>query len=220
MTLPRIAFDRNLIKELYSLDDPITYEMALPSYFHWNPLIRLIVAWRMQIALDMMGDLQGKTILDYGCGLGILFLQIEPGISRLLGTDLDILPAQQILAAHGREDVGLFPVERVQQSLPDHSLDVITSLEVLEHVGDLAAVVGLFQQKLVPGGRLVVTGPTENVIYGWLRKVAGFRGDYHQRNIYDIRGEITRGGFSVARQRTIPLPKPFDLFVIYEFVLE
>mgnify|MGYP001145681696 CR=1 FL=1 len=218
--IPKLNYDQEIISSLFSLDDPETYEMALASYLHWNPLVRFIVAWRMQIALRFLGRYKEKKILDYGCGLGILFLQLQAAEGQLFGTDINIEPASQVLAAHQRSDVQLFPVEDFDTTIADQSFDVIISLEVLEHVDDVKQIVLLMKDKLKRDGRLVISGPTENRFYSLLRKIAGFTGEYHHRDIYEIVDEIINCGFKQTGKRIIPLPKPFDVFAIYEFIPE
>lgn len=215
---PTLNIDKKVLTDLFSPDNLVVYEMALQSYLHKNPFVEWIVAWRMQIALRFLGSLEQKIILDYGCGLGILFLQMQDSLNRLYGTDIDIYPAEKVLAGHQRSDVILFPVQELDQKIDDDFLDVIISLEVLEHVDDLQATVLLLESKLNQNGKLIVSGPTENRFYGMLRKIAGFSGEYHKRDIYQIVDQICAIGFNISRKRTIPLPKPLDVFVIYEFV--
>ena len=97
--IPKINLNKEVLSELFSLDDPDTYEMALGSYMHWNPFVRFIVAWRMQIALRFLGNYEGKKILDYGCGMGVLFLQLTAKRAQLFGADINIQPASELLAA-------------------------------------------------------------------------------------------------------------------------
>ena len=214
--IPKLRFDERVISELFSLDDPETYEMALASYLHKNPLVRFIVAWRMQIALRFLGDYRDHRILDYGCGLGILFIQLDPGKAMLYGSDINITPASKTLKAHNRSDIELLLVENLEKNIENDTFDAIISLEVLEHVDDLRSTILLLKNKLKKEGKLIISGPTENKFYGILRKIAGFTGEYHHRDIYQIVAEIEDLGFRIKKKRVIPLPKPFDVFIVYE----
>jgi hypothetical protein len=67
---------------------------------------------------------------------------------------------------------------------------------------------------LKPGGQLVVSGPTENILYQIGRKLAGpeYSGDYHERGIGEIKRELAR----LARVRQIAtLYWPVPLFEIF-----
>ena len=105
----------------------------------------------------------------------------------------------------------------MEQEIEDHAFDAIISLEVLEHVDDLRQTILLIKSKLKENGQLIISGPTENRFYAILRKIAGFTGEYHHRDIYQIVDQIEDLGFGITKQRIIPLPKPFDVFAIYEF---
>ena len=218
--IPRLKFDEKILSDLFSIDDPDTYEMALASYLHKNPFVRIIVAWRMQIALRFLGNYDDKKILDYGCGLGILFLQFIPGKAMLYGTDINIAPASKTLKAHNRSDIDLLLVRTLENNIESNTFDTIISLEVLEHVDDLRATILLLKDKLKKDGKFIISGPTENRFYGLLRRIAGFTGEYHHRDIYQIVSEIESAGFRITKKRVIPLPKPFDVFIIYELIQE
>jgi SAM-dependent methyltransferase len=98
--------------------------------------------------------------------------------------------------------------------LPDHTLDVILALDVLEHVDDLAAVLRQMVRLLKQDGLLLVSGPTENWLYRLGRRIgqriAGpeFSGHYHRRNIDDIRCELDKH-FAVKIVRRLVYPLTF-----------
>jgi len=91
--------------------------------------------------------------------------------------------------------------------------DIITALDVLEHVPDLDETIVRLGNLLKPGGKLVVCGPTENAFYRLGRRLAGFSGAYHLRNIEDIRQSVHKQ-FSTVNLGTIypwlPLFKLFE----------
>lgn len=102
--------------------------------------------------------LDGKTALDVGCGAGLL---CEP-LARMGAsvTGLDAAPelieaAQDHAAGQGLEidyrAADLFDVEG--------QFDLVTSLEVIEHVGDPAAFVKALARRLAPGGIMILSTP-------------------------------------------------------------
>jgi 2-polyprenyl-6-hydroxyphenyl methylase/3-demethylubiquinone-9 3-methyltransferase len=103
--------------------------------------------------------LDGKRALDVGCGAGLL---TEP-LARLgaRATGLDAAPeniaAAQAHAAlqHLTIDYRATPVE----ALDDGGFDLVTSMEVIEHVADPAAFVGALAAKLAPDGLLILSTP-------------------------------------------------------------
>ena len=103
--------------------------------------------------------LTGKRALDVGCGAGLLS---EP-LARLGATVTALDAAQENIAiarAHA-EGQGLLidyratPVEQ----LDSDKFDLVTSMEVIEHVTDPAAFIQALSAKLAPGGLLILSTP-------------------------------------------------------------
>ena len=218
MFWPKLQFQRRVFEALAdTLPAEIRDEMAIPSYLHWNPLIRWIVAKRMRTVIAMLELKRDQALLDFGCGTGMLLLQLEPGFIHYSGADLELGPARTVLAAHGRNEARLFEKEAWNEEIDDHSLDGIVALEVLEHVDDVSGLAERFKAKLRPGGRLVVSGPTENAFYQLGRRLAGFSGEYHHRTIFDICPDLSAAGFVEDARRRLPFGGPLTAFVVLRF---
>ena len=214
----RIIYDPSVLRLLLQKSEDLV-EMAIPSYLHSNPLVRWVVAWRMNIVVAMLDiDNSEKTLLDYGCGVGVLFLQLPPNKNKYYGVDLDIWPAKEVLKSHGMEGVILYHTDEWGK-ISDRYFDNIVAMEVLEHVENLEEVISMLKHKISEDGRLIVTGPTENIFYKIGRKIAGFSGDYHVRDIYEIERALLASGFKIVHKVTIPYKLLFSAFVIYQFEL-
>jgi len=102
--------------------------------------------------------LSGKTALDVGCGAGLL---AEP-LARLGAavTGLDASPELIAVAQDHARRTGLAIDYRSGELFElESEFDLITCMEVIEHVADPAAFVGALAKRLAPGGLLIMSTP-------------------------------------------------------------
>jgi 2-polyprenyl-3-methyl-5-hydroxy-6-metoxy-1,4-benzoquinol methylase len=190
-------------------------EMAIPSYLHANPLIRWLMWRRYETITGFLGDTPGQTALEFGCGMGLFLPELSRRFARVFAVDLFPDYAK---ALDTRRRLGTDFVSAIDE-IPETSVDVIVAADVLEHVEDLPAYLAEFSAKLKAGGRLLVSGPTENLIYKLGRLCAGFgdKGDYHHTNIDRLIDDITAHGFQQTRFARLPFAVPPTLFKVCEF---
>jgi 2-polyprenyl-6-hydroxyphenyl methylase / 3-demethylubiquinone-9 3-methyltransferase len=107
--------------------------------------------------IDELAQLGGKTALDVGCGGGILAeAMARRGAAHVTGIDLAARPLG-VARLHALEagvenlDYREIATEALAEQSPD-SFDVVTCMEMLEHVPDPAAVVGACARLVKPGG--------------------------------------------------------------------
>jgi 2-polyprenyl-6-hydroxyphenyl methylase/3-demethylubiquinone-9 3-methyltransferase len=107
--------------------------------------------------------LEGRTALDVGCGAGLL---AEP-LARL-GANVTAIDAAPELIAVARDhaarqalaiDYRAAAVEDVEGQF-----DLVTALEVIEHVADPQAFVATLAKRLAPGGLMILSTPNRT---GW-----------------------------------------------------
>ena len=165
-------------------------EAALPSYTHVNGLMKWLFWQRIRVALGLAGELRGGRVLDFGCGGGVTFVYLQGRGCEIVGCEKEHVELAEAMCGRLGVAAKICPgIEEVEGEF-----DLILALDVLEHVDDLPGVVGRLAGLLKDGGRLVVSGPTENWLYRLGRRLAGFSGHYHVRDIYDIEEALEESG--------------------------
>ena len=105
--------------------------------------------------IDRIASLPGKVVLDVGCGGGILSEAMAGRGARVTGIDLADKPlkvAQLHLFESGfKVDYMNIAVETLARERP-RAFDVVTCMELLEHVPDPAATVRACSELVKPGG--------------------------------------------------------------------
>jgi len=116
-----------------------------------------------QIDEHLRQPLDGKTALDVGCGAGLLaepLARLGAKVTAIDATPEVIAVAREHAAAMGLEiDYRAGDVQGLQGQF-----DLVTCLEVIEHVADPAAFLKALAARLAPGGLLVLSTPNAT---GW-----------------------------------------------------
>lgn len=117
----------------------------------------------------------GKTVLDVGCGGGILAESMAREGAHVTGLDMGFEPLQ-VAKLHALES-GI-KVEYVQETVEQHAdkfagkYDVVTCMEMLEHVPDPKSVVTACAKLVKPGGHVFFSTLNRNG-KSWLMAVVG-----------------------------------------------
>lgn len=112
--------------------------------------------WHADVA--SFRPLAGKTALDVGCGAGLL---CEP-LARLGAqvTGVDAAPESiAVAAAHATEGGLAIDYRCADVAGMDVRFDLVTSMEVIEHVSDPAAFLVALGDRLANGGLMVLSTP-------------------------------------------------------------
>jgi len=195
------------------LPQDVLDEMAVPSYLRGNALSRFVFWRKLRWVARFAAAAAGEAALDFGCGAGVLLPALSRQFAKVYATDLRLDIARRMTERMSLSNVTFIePAELA--GLGSDILDVVVAANVLEHVPDPPATLRRFGELLSPEGRLIISGPTENVLYRFGRRIIGFSGEYHHRDIQDILSDVREAGFRIARRRRWPAPGPFCLYVI------
>ncbi|KTE00793.1 bifunctional 3-demethylubiquinone 3-O-methyltransferase/2-octaprenyl-6-hydroxy phenol methylase [Sphingopyxis sp. H038] len=108
--------------------------------------------------------LAGRAALDVGCGAGLLAEPLARMGAKVTGVDAapeNIAAAQGHAAGQGLS-ISYFAGELA--ALPPSTFDLVTSMEVVEHVTDPAAFIGELAARLAPGGLMILSTPNRTML--------------------------------------------------------
>ncbi|TCL07245.1 bifunctional 2-polyprenyl-6-hydroxyphenol methylase/3-demethylubiquinol 3-O-methyltransferase UbiG [Sodalis ligni] len=140
----------------------------------FKPLHR-INPLRLDYILRHADGLFGKTVLDVGCGGGILTESMALEGATATGLDMGAEPLA-VARLHALESQ--LNIDYIQQTVEEHAAenperyDVVTCMEMLEHVPDPASIVRACARLVKPGGDVFFSTLNRNP-KAWLMAIVG-----------------------------------------------
>jgi ubiquinone/menaquinone biosynthesis C-methylase UbiE len=113
--------------------------------------------------LDALGPLNGRELLELGCGTGRFTAAFEHAGAEVTGVDND--PGMLALAAT-RTDAALLRADAHALPLSDHTFDVAVAVTLLEFADDPRRIVDELVRVTRPGGRIAVATLNPNSPWG------------------------------------------------------
>lgn len=156
---------------------------------------------RLSFIVEKSKGLASKEILDVGCGGGILAESMAQYGAHVTGIDL-AKDSLDVAKLHGLEsgvsvNYELTSAEEFARAFPE-SKDIVTCLEMLEHVPDPASVIQACADIVKPGGRVFFSTINRNM-KSWVMAILG--AEYvlnlvpkgtHKHNKFITPAEMTR----------------------------
>ncbi len=114
----------------------------------------------------------GRTLLDFGCGPGVMSVLLARQGFDVHGFDIssqNVERATQLAQRYGLADRTHFSVQAAEHlSYPDNSFDVIVGVDILHHA-EIGATIRECLRVLKPDGTAVFHEPVEAVVFDRLR---------------------------------------------------
>jgi 2-polyprenyl-3-methyl-5-hydroxy-6-metoxy-1,4-benzoquinol methylase len=185
-------------------------EMAIPSYNHYNPLIRWIFRERLR-KLAGFSSFDEKIVLDFGCGTGIMFPNYK-NAAKVYACDIHPQVAKETAK---KINLNVNFVRDIE-SLRDNSIEIAIFADVLEHIDNLDELLSILKKKMRNNGLVLVSLPTESKFYKLCKFIAGYskKAHYHLNNPQNIEKMLNKIFNLKIKHR---LPRIFSLFTLYKY---
>ena len=134
-------------------------------------------AFHLEYAFHLLGDIRGKTVLDFGCGVGEHTLLLAKRGARVTGVDISLdmveIARRRFEINHQRAEFRV--VSGYDTGLPAASMDVVFCMAVLHHMDLMPARLEVLRV-LKPGGMIVLREPVrDSRAYALLRRLVPFK---------------------------------------------
>ena len=114
-------------------------------------------AWLLQRIIALSGITTSSSVLDLGCGSGAWLRRLhEAGFSNLTGLDRSPGPHA---SRFGRIITGNFEDDDIGKSIANVRFQLVTLIEVIEHVSNPELLLKFAAERLAPHGWLIITTP-------------------------------------------------------------
>jgi ubiquinone/menaquinone biosynthesis C-methylase UbiE len=166
----------------------------------------------LEYAFHLLGDVRGKTILEYGCGDGSNTVLLANRGANVISLDLSpelINVARARLRVHGITSGVKFIVGSAHNvPLPDESVDIVFGIAILHHL-DLALSSAEVKRLLKKGGIAIFQEPVRN---SWLLRTARHLIPYRAPDVSPYERPLTDKELRhFAASYTSYLSRPFTL---------
>jgi SAM-dependent methyltransferase len=150
----------------------------------------------LEYAFHLLGDVKGKTVLEYGCGGGTYTVALADRGAKVFAFDISpelLTLARKRVEANQCDGVELMLGSAHALPFPDESVDVIFGMAILHHL-DLEIAARELRRVLRKGGRAIFKEPLRNSrLYAWLRQffpkranVSPFEGPFTDQQIEEF----------------------------------
>ncbi|QLJ53459.1 MAG: hypothetical protein Sv326_1284 [Candidatus Fermentimicrarchaeum limneticum] len=182
-------------------------QTAVAQHALSNPISRLALEDRLKVSLQMVPE-NTTSLLDMGCGEGHFLAMVEKRFpaAKLVGVDQsdeNIRYAKRIL-----KRARLIRGDATKTELRSSSFEVVSALELLDHVESDTALLSEARRLLKPKGTLLISIPDSSMLLWniawsvWTRTLGRKWEGKHLRGYDDrtVTELLNKNGFSIKRK--------------------
>src|SRR5688572_24297989 len=144
------------------------------------------------VLLRLLPSGGAARLLDLGCGPGNM-LDFLAGHGKVFGSDFS---ADALRFCRGRRHERVFRADFHRLPLRAGSFDVVTCIDVIEHLQDDRRAISELFQVVRPGGHLVVTVPAFQSLWGDHDELYGH---FRRYRLPELRAKLQAAGFDVVK---------------------
>jgi len=120
----------------------------------------------IELVKSLMPNLSDKKHLDVGCGDGVRIRMVKPE-GEIIGVDTD----GDMLEAAKKRGITTFRENVESLDFPDESFDLVTAIEVFEHIEHPVLAFAEIYRVLRPRGFFVCVTPSDSLLFQVIWKV-------------------------------------------------
>lgn len=132
------------------------------GFFAKNKGTRYTFTRRLEVMMNQMPSLENKTVLEVGCGAGIISLELAKTAKKVVGVDVTetaLVFGRKLADLLGYSHVEFKKGDAENLEFEDESFDLIVCSEVLEHLLNTEKAISEFYRVLKKDGTLILTTP-------------------------------------------------------------
>lgn len=141
--------------------------------------------------------LEGKRVLEVGCGTGNLIRFLSNNELELMGSDISEKYLNK--AKKKNPSIDFFKADLLEDqswNIFENFFDSVIASEVIEHIDDELKALKTIHSVLKPNGVLIVTVPAFNLLYSLLDKKIGHFRRYSKKSICKV---LENAGFKIEK---------------------